>query len=137
MSHTFKSAAAFYSAANGKRVRKQVTGVATAEQWPAMAANIRSQLLAQGASEADIQEDADKISVRTTGQFWLRPKVIASECGIMTVRSADYLFIPECGRTGGSGIYGDKKGGKIEGAALVKRYDNGMAVTFTIEECAA
>jgi len=34
MSHTFKSAAAFYSAANGKRVRKVCTGVATAEQWP-------------------------------------------------------------------------------------------------------
>lgn len=136
MSHTFKSAAEFFAAANGKRVRKVCAGVATTADWPAIRDNIRAQLISQGCAESDIQEDETALKVRTTGQFWMRPKVVADECGILTVRSADYSFLPECGRTNGKGIYGDKKGAKVEGASLVKRYDSGMIVTLTIEESA-
>lgn len=136
MSQQFTSAAAFFAAANGKRVRKVVTGVATAADWPAIRDNIVSQLLAQGCAAADIIEDETCLKVRTTGQFWMRPKVVGDECGVLTVRSADYGFTPECGRTNGKPIMGDKRGAKIEGGSLVKRYDNGMIVTLTIEGAA-
>lgn len=126
----YKSAKQFFDAANDKRVRKVVTGVATMADWPAIRENIVSQLKAQGAPESDIVVNDDE--VRIGAQFWRAPKMVADETGVLTVRSADYSFVPECGRTNGKGIFGDKKGCKVEGDSLVKHYDNGMTITFTI-----
>lgn len=130
MQKTFKSAAEFFRAASGKRVRKTVTGVQTVEQWPAIRDNIVRQLLEQGAKREAIEISDSQVAIGN--QFWRAPAMRSEEFGILNVRSADYGFIPECGRTNGRPIMGDKKGAKIEGAALVKEYDNGMRVRFEI-----
>ena len=126
----FNSASAFFAAANGKRVRKQVTGVATIEQWPAIVANAVTQLQAQGAIEGKDYRETET-AFEYGNRFIMKPKMVASECGILTVRSADYGFKPERLE---SPIWGGKKGAKVNAAGqLVKTYENGMIVTFTIE----
>lgn len=130
MQNSFKSAAEFFRAANGKRVRKTVTGVLTVEQWPAVRDDIVRQLLEQGAKLEDIRIDDSQVAIGS--QFWRAPAMRGEEFGILNVRSADYGFLPECGRTNGRPIFGDRKGCKVEGAALVKEYENGMRVCFEI-----
>lgn len=127
MSNIYKSAAQWFNAANGKRVIKTVSGVLTLEEWPEWVADAKAQLIAQGATPI---ETDNGLSVKENGQFWMKPRLRASESGTLAVRSADYAFIPE-GQS--RGVYGDKKGAKVQGASLVKTYDNGMIVTFTME----
>jgi hypothetical protein len=129
------SASAFYAAANGQRVRKDVSGVATADQWPAILANVISQLQAQGAVEGKDYHETESAFHYGGNRFIMKPKVVASESGILTVRSADYGFKPD---RLDSPIWGDKKGAKVnDQGQLVKLYDSGMIVTFTIEGSAA
>jgi hypothetical protein len=127
---TFKSASAFFAAANGKLVRKDVTGAATVDQWPAMLANAIGQLKAQGAVEGKDYHETETAFHYGGNRFIMKPKMVASESGILTVRSADYGFKPE---RLDSPIWCDKKGAKVNAdGQLVKTYDNGMTVTFTI-----
>lgn len=121
----YKSVKDWFAAHNGARVVKFVSGVATIEDWPAIVADYRRQLLAQNCP-------ADKITENESGLHWpggfvLRPKFRREECGLLNVRSADYSFTPE-GRK--EPVYGDKKGAKVEGLALVKAYPNGLVVRF-------
>jgi len=127
---SINSASQFFKVANGARVRKTCEGVPTIDMWPDMVANIRQQLLEQGASESDIEETPDKIAIGA--QYWRKPAMVAREVGKLLVRSKDYAFTPECGRTHGRPIYGDKTGSTIENGKLVKRYDNGLTVTLEI-----
>ena len=125
----YKSAKDWFTAHNGARVIKSVSGVATVEDWPAIAADYRRQLIEQGCA-------ADKITESETGLQWpggfaMRPKFHKSEPGAFAVRSADYTFTPD---SLGKPVYGDKKGAKVEGAALVKSYPNGMIVRFEREQ---
>lgn len=124
------SASAFYAAANGKLVRKQVSGVATIEQWPAIVANAVTQLKAQGAVEGKDYRETET-AFEYGNRFIMKPKMVADETGILTVRSSDYGFKPDrLDRP----IWGDKKGAKVNAAGqLVKTYETGMVVTFTIE----
>lgn len=124
----FKSAKDWFAAHNGKRIVKSVSGVATVEDWPEMVANVRAQLLAQNCPAADIQED--ETALKWPGGFLLKPKFRKLEAGTLQVRSADYAFTPD---SHGRPVYGDKKGAKVEGAALVKAYDNGLIVRFEAE----
>lgn len=121
----FKSAKAWFDAHNGATVVKTVSGVATADMWPDMVADYRAQLLAQGCAADAIKEDETALS--WPGGFVMRPKLQARAVGKLQVRSADYGFTPE---GADKPIWGDKKGATVEGAALVKRYPNGMVVTF-------
>ena len=124
----FKSAKDWFAAHNGKRVLKSVSGVATVDDWPETVARVRSQLLAQDCPAADIQED--ETALKWPGGFLLKPKFRKLEAGTLQVRSADYAFTPD---SLGRPVYGDKKGARIEGAALVKSYDNGLIVRFEAE----
>ena len=127
---TYKSASAFFAAANGKLVRKDVTGAATVDQWPAMLANAIAQLKAQGAVEGKDYHETETGFHYGGNRFIMKPKMVASECGILTVHSADYGFKPERLE---SPIWGDKKGAKVNDAGqLIKTYDNSMTVTFTL-----
>jgi hypothetical protein len=121
------SAKAWFAAAIGRRVEKRVTGVLTLESWDAWLSDTIASLKAQGAADADIVSDESGLTVKSTGQFVLKPKLRALERGTLNVRSADYGFTPD-----GSDrpVYGDKKGAIVEGGKLVKRYPNGMVVTF-------
>lgn len=127
---TYKSASAFFAAANGKRVRKDITGVATAEKWPEIVANAITQLKAQGAVEGKDYHETETAFHYDGNRFIMKPKMMATETGILKVRSADYGFQPDRLETP---IWGDKKGAKVnDEGQLVKTYDNGMIVTFTI-----
>lgn len=126
----FKSANAWFNAANGQIVRKEVSGVATIEQWPAILANAIEQLKAQGAQEGvDYRET--ETAFEYGNRFIMKPRLVASETGILIVRSNDYGFKPDRLETP---IWGDKKGAKVNDIGqLVKQYETGMIVTFTIE----
>jgi len=123
----YKSAKDWFAAHAGARVVKSVEGVATVEDWPAIVADYRAQLLAQGCPADKVTED--QTGLQWPGGFALRPKFKRREFGALTVRSADYAFTPE-GEPGARPVYGDKKGAKVEGAALVKSYPNGLVVRF-------
>lgn len=126
----FKSAAAFFRAANGQRVTKRVTGVPTWEDWNDECATIKRQLIEQGCKPDDIIITDDKLSVSSTNQLLLRSKLRAVETGVLTVRSSDYHFLPDGAERP---VYGDKKGAKVApNGALVKEYANGMKVTFEL-----
>jgi hypothetical protein len=130
----YKSASAWFAAANGQRVRKEVTGVATFEQWPAILANAISQLEAQGA-RAGIDYKETETAFEYGNRFIMKPKVVASETGILTVRGSNYGFLPDRLHRP---LMGDKKGARVNDAGqLVKTYDTGMIVTFTIEGSAS
>ena len=123
-----KSAAEFFRAANGARVRKTVEGVLTVEGWPAWLEGVVENLKAQGASEGkDYKIDDSGLTVGN--RFVLKPKLRALELGTLKVRSADYGFQPD-----GSDnlVWGDKKGATVEGGELIKRYPNGMIVRFSL-----
>lgn len=128
---THSSAKAWFAAHNGAIVTKTVEGVATVEDWPAMVADYTAQLLAQGCEAAKIVEN--ETALTWPGGFVMRPKLRKSERGKLSVRSADYGFTPE---GAAQATWGDKKGAMIEGAALVKRYPNGMVIRF-VQEIAA
>jgi hypothetical protein len=133
MSH-IKSASAFYNAANGQRVRKDVSGVATVDQWPAILADAIAQLEAQGA-KAGIDYRETETALEYGNRFIMKPKLVASETGIFTVKSAQYAFQPDRLERP---IMGDKKGAYVnESGQLIKEYDGGMIVTFTIEGSAS
>lgn len=123
----YKSAKEWFAAHAGARVVKSVEGVATVEDWPAMVADYRAQLLAQGCPAEDMRED--ETAFHYGNRFILKPKFKRRETGTLLVRSADYAFTPE-GEPGARPVYGDKKGAKVEGAALVKTYPNGLVVRF-------
>lgn len=125
-----KSAKDFFAAANGKRVEKRVTGVLTIEAWPEWLAGTIAHLIDQGAKPEDIVTDDKGLRIKSSGQFVMRPKFRALETGVFTARSADYHFLPDGTQ---NPVYGDKKGAIVENGALVKRYPNGMEVTFRIE----
>lgn len=121
----YKSAKDWFAAHNGAQVVKTVSGVPMESDWTAMVANYRAQLLEQGCPADKIEETAS--GLQWPGGFVFRPKFKPREIGTLTVRSADYAFIPEGGTRP---VYGDKTGAKVEGAALVKSYPNGMQVRF-------
>lgn len=124
----FKSAKDWFAAHNGARVVKSVSGVATVEDWPIIVADYRRQLIEQGCQPENIKED--EIGLKWPGGFAMRPKFHRQEAGTFNVRSADYTFTPD---SHGRPVYGDKKGAKVEGAALVKSYPNGLVVRFERE----
>lgn len=126
-----KSAKDFFTAANGKRVEKRVTGALTIEGWPAFLEGTIANLHAQGCKPEDIVVDDTGLRIRSTGQFIMIPKLKALEQGVLTVRSADYHFLPDGSERP---VYGDKKGAKVADGALIKRYPDGMEVTFRIIE---
>jgi len=121
------SAAAFFRAAQGKSIRKTVTGVDTIETWEERKADIIRQLREQGCE--DIRED-DK-ALMFGNQFIMKPKLRAEEVGELLIRSADYGFVSA---NYPKPVWGDKKGAKMEGGRLVKEYPNGMKVAFEILE---
>lgn len=121
----FKSAKDWFAAHNGARVVKTVEGVAVASDWPAMVENYRRQLLEQGCPADQIKED--DTGLKWPGGFAMRPKFEREQCGTLLVRSGDYGFTPE---GADRPTWGDKKGAKVEGAALVKSYPNGLIVRF-------
>ncbi len=125
----YKSAKDWLAAHNGARVIKSVSGIATAEDYPAIAADARRQLIEQGCAAEKITESQS--GLQWPGGFLMRPKFRKHEAGVFALRSADYTFTPDYL---GKPVYGDKKGAKVEGAALVKSYPNGMVVRFEREQ---
>lgn len=121
------SAAAFFRAANGKRVTRTAEGMATAETWEASKAEATRQLLAQGCP-ADKIEERDG-ALHWPGGFLLKPKYNGTVAGVFHVRSADYTFTPD-GHA--RPIYGEKKGARVEGGALVKDIGNGARYVYRI-----
>ena len=125
---TYKSAKDWFTAHNGKRVIKTITGVTVLEEWPERVADIKAQLIAQNCPADSIVENDN--GLQWPGGFAMRPKFHRNESGVFNCRSADYSFTPD---SLGKPVYGDKKGAKVDGLALVKSYPNGMVIRF-IEE---
>lgn len=122
---TYKSAKEWFTAHNGAQVVKTVEGVAVDTDWPNQVADARRQLIEQGCDPALIVESEQQL--QWPGGFMFRPRFKAREVGTLTVRSADYAFVP---KGGDCPVYGDKKGAKVDGAGLVKVYPNGMIIRF-------
>lgn len=123
---TFNSAAAFFRAADGKRViRRQ--NIQTLDTWPEVVADARRQLVEKGCPVDQIFEN--ETGLNWPGAFMWKPKVSAVMEGVFTVRSAEYLFLADGTDKPG---YGAKKGAKVEGDRLVKTYDDGRVITFEI-----
>lgn len=121
------SAAAFFRAANGKRVTRTAHGMATLETWPERVEDVKAQLLAQGCA-------ADRITIDEGGIHWpggyiLKPKHGKAVTGLFITRSADYTFTPE-GED--RPIYGNKKGATVVGGALIKEIGNGARYEYRI-----
>ena len=120
--NTKLSATAWFSAANGKLVRKTVGGALTLEDWESYAAALKSEILAKGLSYTEDDDGA----IRCGTYFWRKPKLRKVEEGILTVRSSDYAL---------NGVWGEKKGSTINDEGdLVKLYPNGMTVTLHLIE---
>ena len=140
-SNKLKSAAEFFRQADGKQVEKQVTGIRTVEDWPKMVEQAHKWAEENGYTQVPagtvLQENQYSVSedqyeiFRSAGQvlFVRKPAAYGTETGIMTVRSADYIFTSD---QTGKHLYGDKKGAKIVDGKLVKDMGNGGTVTYRI-----
>ncbi len=126
---TITSAAAFFKAANGRRVTRTAHNMATSENWPERAADIRAQLLAQGCPEERVKEDDS--GIHWGSGFVLKPKHAKTVTGAWVTRSNDYTFLPD-GQT--EKVYGEKKGATIQGGALRKETHGGGFYTYAIED---
>lgn len=135
---TIKSAAAWFRAADHKKVRKTVHNLMTVEQWEAeletiIADIIRSNTLAGNTLTRDmITEDSDgNLHFEGSNQVLFKPKLHAEEVGVMEVRSKDYIFR----RMGREEIFGDKKGCTVDADGnLIKAlpHANGAYIRYSI-----
>lgn len=125
------TAAAFYRAANGKRVRRTIEGQPVLDNWAEKVADVRRQLLEQGCPESDIEEDSK--SLTWPGGFLLKPRQYRQEEGTLNIRSSSMLFTNPLMRDGAP-IVGDKKGSRVEEGRLVRDLPNGARVTFELME---
>lgn len=118
---------------NRKRVIKRVTGVHTVETIDQLREEIKAildankdNLAKQNLTPDDLEEDDNKFSIGTA--FWLKPKLLAEEVGVLHVRSKDYYFVPEGTNRE---VFGDKRGltyspclAKLEKPLLMNTKDN-------------
>lgn len=131
MTNTITTAAAWFRAAQGKVIRKTVSGVQTLESWPEYVESVKANLIAQGCEASNIVVDDDGLRILSTGQFVMRPKFRACQLGALLIRSADYAFIADDDAEARK-VFGDKKGATIEAGNMIKRYPSGMTVQFEI-----
>ena len=108
----------WFEQANGKTVKKEIYGVACAEDWPEISAQYKKELSSKG-----IQFEETDYGIEFGNQYIVKPKLKKETTGVITVRSKDYII---------NDVYGDKKGSSIIDGNLVKQYDNGMVVTISI-----
>lgn len=97
---------------NGKLVTKKVTGVHTVETTEVFKQELldaieenKVRLATSNLSVEDFKDEGDKFTLGK--HFWMKPKLVGEQVGILTVRSKDYYFTPE-GST--DEVYGDIKG---------------------------
>lgn len=125
-----QSAAAWFKAANGKRVKKTVAGAPTLAEWHAKQWVVLDSIKAEGGT--NITLDGNEFHY-TTAVGWpgLRagPTPELSETfGTLSVKSKEYAFTVD----GGSPCYGDKRAAVVMGGALVKDYGGGRVIRFYI-----
>jgi hypothetical protein len=107
-----KTAAAWFRAADSKRVTATAHGILTVEQWPDYRARVIAHLIDTGQVEASAVFEDDRqgnLLLPGSAQIIRKPKMRRVRSGLLEVRSKDYILHMEDGKTS----YGDKKGAKI------------------------
>lgn len=126
----YKSAKAWFEAANGKQVTREVIEGRHADMWDQEKEKAKADATAHGYTL--LSEDDNEIRFCHPSNAGgvanlLRSKIAQKATGLFTVRSSDYSLL-----VNGVPQYGDKKGAEIDGDSMVKTYFWGKC-RFTIE----
>ncbi|MEZ8028530.1 hypothetical protein [Enterovibrio norvegicus] len=127
------SAAAFFRAAHNQRVIANVIGGYCYEDWDQQVAELKQQCEKNNAPASAISVSESKFTLQLDGQAprtVFRPKLRRCRKGLMTVRSADYIFEAEGEK---ESSFGQKKGAYVENSKLVIVTLNGTKITYEIE----
>jgi hypothetical protein len=124
----FKSAKAWFEAANRQQVTREVIEGRHAGTWEQEKA--QSKIDAEKRGYFLVSEDDEEITFALGAQSasLRRSKMAQKVTGLFIVRSSDYFLMVE-----GTPQYGDKKGAEIDGDSMIKTYSWGKC-RFTIGE---
>jgi hypothetical protein len=124
----FKSAKAWFEAANGQQVTREVIEGRHAGTWEQEKA--QAKIDAEKRGYLLVSEDDQEITFALGSQSasLRRSKMAQKVTGLFIVRSSDYFLMVE-----GTPQYGEKKGAEIDGDSMIKTYSWGKC-RFTIGE---
>ena len=113
-------------------VRRTVIGGLTLDEWDDFVENAKKSFISQGISESDIEETEKKLSIKSTGQFWLRPKTPRVMTGKIVVRSNDFYFESDQFDTGLAKSYCEKSKVILDNGELELTALNGSKIRYSI-----
>ncbi|MCY9866464.1 hypothetical protein OTK49_28395 [Vibrio coralliirubri] len=134
MNNQITSAAAFFRAANQKRVVARVVGGFCHEDWEEHVANLFAQVEQRGIDKSLVTVTEEQFTLDAGAgktKFIQRPKIKRERKGCFTTRSADYTFLAD---ESTEPSYGSKKGAKVENGSLVITLLNDQKLVYTILE---
>lgn len=122
----------FFEAAKTGVVTRTLIGSLALEEWPEFVANTKAKLIELGCPEDNIEITETKLVVKSSGQFWTRPRTPRVMTGKIVPRSKDFYFESDQFDNGLNQSYCDKANTQLIDGGLELETLNGAKIRYTI-----